>query len=59
MFAGAENSEWNTVVYTDQTNLDLDTDEYVRVQKEVSGTFEGENTFGASLEAPARVLPPS
>ena len=52
MFADAENSEWNTIVYTDQTNLNLNTDDYVRVHGEVLGTFVGENAFGASLEAP-------
>jgi hypothetical protein len=53
MFADPENSEWNTIVYTDQTDLNLDTDDYVRVQGEVLGAFEGENAFGASLTTPA------
>lgn len=45
MFADPENSEWNTIVYTDQTDLNLDTDDYVRVQGEVLGAFEGENAY--------------
>jgi len=53
MFADPENSEWNTIVYTTQTDLDLNTDDYVRVQGEVLGAFEGENAFGASLTTPA------
>jgi len=53
MFADPENSEWNTIVYTDQTDLDLGMDDYVRVQGEVLGTFEGENAFGASLTTPS------
>lgn len=52
MFADAENADWNTVVYTEDTNLDLDSDDYVRVKGEVLGIFEGENAFGGMIEAP-------
>ncbi len=53
MFVDMENADWNTIVYTDQTDLDLDTDDYVRVEGEVLGAFEGENAFGASITAPS------
>jgi zinc-ribbon domain len=52
MFVDAENSDWNTVVYIDQTDLDLNMDDYVRVRGEVLGSFEGENAFGGSITAP-------
>jgi hypothetical protein len=52
MFVDVENSDWNTIVYTDQTDLDLNTDDYVRVRGEVLGSFEGENAFGGSITAP-------
>lgn len=53
MFADPENVEWNTVVYTEQTDLDLNTDDYVRVQGEVLGSFDGENAFGGGVIAPS------
>lgn len=53
MFVDMENADWNTIVYTDQTNLDLNADDYVRVEGEVLGAFEGENAFGASITAPS------
>ena len=53
MFVDMENADWNTIVYTDQTNLDLDSDDYVRVEGEVLGAFEGENAFGGSITAPS------
>ena len=52
MFVDVENSDWNTIVYTDQTDLDLNTDDYVRVRGEVLGSLEGENAFGGSITAP-------
>ena len=52
MFVDVENADWNTIVYTDQTDLDLNTDDYVRVRGEVLGSFEGENAFGGSITAP-------
>jgi hypothetical protein len=52
MFVDVENSDWNTVVYTDQTDLDLNMDDYVRVRGEVLGSLEGENAFGGSITAP-------
>ena len=52
MFVDAENSDWNTIVYTDQTDLDLNMDDYVRVRGEVLGSLEGENAFGGSITAP-------
>jgi hypothetical protein len=52
MFVAVENSDWNTIVCTDQTDLDLNMDDYVRVRGEVLGTLEGENAFGRSITAP-------
>ncbi len=52
MFVDIENADWNTIVYTGQTGLDLDSDDYVRVKGEVLGAFEGENAFGATITAP-------
>ena len=52
MFVDIENVDWNTIVYTDQTDLDLNTDDYVRVRGEVLGSFDGENAFGGSVTAP-------
>ena len=52
MFVDVENSDWNTVVYTDQTDLDLNMDNYVRVRGQVLGSMQGENAFGGSITAP-------
>jgi len=52
MFVDVENSDWNTIVYTDQTDLDLNMDDYVRVRGEVLGSLEGENALGGSITAP-------
>jgi hypothetical protein len=53
MFVDIENVDWNTIVYTDQTGLDLETDDYVRVRGEVLGAFDGENAFGGDVTAPS------
>jgi hypothetical protein len=52
MFVDVENSDWNTIVYTDQTDLDLNMDDYVRVRGEVLGSLKGENAFGGNITAP-------
>jgi hypothetical protein len=52
MFVDVENSDWNTIVYTEQTDLDLNMDDYVRVRGEVLGSLKGENAFGGSITAP-------
>jgi len=52
MFVDVENSDWNTIVYTDQTDLDLNMDDYVRVRGEALGSLKGENAFGGSITAP-------
>ncbi len=52
MFVDVENADWNTIVYTDQTDLDLNMDDYVRVRGEVLGSLKGENAFGGSITAP-------
>lgn len=51
MFVNIENVDWNTIVYTDQTDLNMD--DYVRVRGEMLGSFEGENAFGGAITAPA------
>lgn len=51
MFADPENSDWNTVVVTDE-NVPLEADDYARVHGEVVGSVEGENAFGATLTLP-------
>lgn len=52
MFVDIENVDWNTIVYTDQTDLDLNADDYVQVQGEVLGSLDGENAFGGTVTAP-------
>lgn len=52
-FADPENIEWNTAVYTGHTDLDLNTDDYVRVRGEVLGSFDGENAFGGGVTGPS------
>lgn len=51
MFADPENSEWNTIVHTENAPDGLSDSDYVRVRGKVMGEFEGENAFGASLSA--------
>ena len=53
MFADPANVEWNTIVAADDTGLDLNSDDYVRVKGSVRGSFEGENAFGGSVNAVA------
>jgi hypothetical protein len=50
VFVDVEYSDRNTIVYTDQTDLDPNLDDYVRGQ--VLGSLEGENAFGGSITAP-------
>lgn len=52
MFVDIENVDWNTIVYTDQTDLELNTDDYVQVRGEVLGSLDGENAFGGTVTAP-------
>ena len=51
MFADPENSEWNTSVYAEGTNLGLNVDDYVHVVGTVQGSMEGENAFGGTVTA--------
>ena len=39
-------------MYSDDPDLRLEADEYVRVRGTVLGSFEGENAFGGSITAP-------
>jgi len=50
MYANAENLEWNTIFYTHQRSLDLDTDDYVPVKGEVLGTLATPRLEGASSQ---------
>jgi hypothetical protein len=51
MFADPENSEWNTLVHTDDAPSGLSSGDHVRVQGTVEGAFEGENAFGGNVRA--------
>ncbi len=51
MWADPKNSEWNTIVRTDADSARVSSDDYVRVTGNVSGSFEGENAFGATVTA--------
>lgn len=54
MWSDPQNAEWNTVVYADAGTFpeDLAADDYVRVRGVAGGVFEGENAFGAGVDAP-------
>ena len=52
MFADPENSEWNTVVHTNDPPANLASGDMVRVEGKVQGAFEGENAFGTNIRAP-------
>lgn len=54
IWADPQNVEWNTVVYasSDAIPEGLSSDDYVRVQGVADGVFEGENAFGATIDAP-------
>lgn len=47
-----ENYDKNTVVYTEDTDLNLKEDDFVRVEGSVDGEFSGENAFGGEVTAP-------
>ncbi|MGF1472106.1 MAG: hypothetical protein ACFB50_10245 [Rubrobacteraceae bacterium] len=47
-----ENAEWNTVVYSENSDLELKSDDYVRVKGSVLGSLSGENAFGGDVDAP-------
>lgn len=52
IFVDPENSEWNTVVYSENSDLGLESGDYVRVKGSVLGSLSGENAFGGSIDAP-------
>ena len=51
MWADPENAEWNTMVHTDPGSAKVKSDDYVRVQGTVRGSFEGENPFSGTISA--------
>lgn len=51
MWADPENIDWNTVVFAEDTNVDLQTDDYAHVVGTVQGAVEGENAFGGTVTA--------
>lgn len=51
MFADAENNEKNTVVIGLNDSLDLKSDDYVIIEGEIMGAYDGENSFGGTINA--------
>jgi hypothetical protein len=51
MFADPENSEWNTIVHTEDAPADLGNGDTVRVKGTVKGAKQGENAFGGTVKA--------
>jgi hypothetical protein len=51
MFADPENSDWNTLIHTDDPPSDLSRSHYVRVKGTVQGARTGENAFEANIMA--------
>ncbi len=51
MFVDPTNSEWNTAVFIEEKDLELETDDYVHVVGTVRGSVEGENLFGGTVTA--------
>jgi hypothetical protein len=41
-----KNNEWNTAVFVEGTDLEVETDDYVHVVGTVRGSVEGENLMG-------------
>lgn len=53
MFADPENSEQNTIVGIEDSNVQVKSEDYVKVTGVVKDVYDGENAFGATIEAPA------
>ena len=51
MWADPANSDWNTVVLTNDQSLSLKSDDYVHVKGTVSGSYSGQNAFGGDVSA--------
>ncbi len=51
MFADPQNSEWNTAVYVEGSDTDLEVDDYVNVVGTVEGEMEGENMMRGTVTA--------
>jgi len=52
MWGDPENAEKNTIVAINDPNLEIKTNQYVKIKGEVEDEFEGENGFGAVIVAP-------
>lgn len=52
MWGDPENVEKNTLVAVNDPNLEVRTDQYVKIKGIVKDKFEGENGFGAEIVAP-------
>ncbi|RYG72469.1 DUF4352 domain-containing protein [Lentibacillus lipolyticus] len=52
VYADPENAEQNVIVGVGNPELDVSSEDYVRVTGVIQGEFTGENAFGAELKAP-------
>lgn len=53
MLADPVNSELNTVVKSSNSEFDLESGKYIKVEGEIIGKYDGENSFGGSVNAVA------
>lgn len=51
MFGDPKNGEMNTIVRFNDAELDIKSDDYVIVDGEIAGGYEGENGFGGAVNA--------
>lgn len=51
MWADPKNNDLNTIVAFDDSSFELSADDYVILEGEISGAFEGKNNFGGSINA--------
>lgn len=52
MWGDPENSERNTIVMYSGDNVELESEDYIKLSGYIQGTFEGENAFGGKITAP-------
>lgn len=53
MWGDPDNRDWNTVVGYPYPEVDLEDEQYIRIQGIVADVFEGENMMGGTIIAPA------
>lgn len=53
MWGDPDNRDWNTVVGYPYPEVDLEDEQYIRIQGVVADVFEGENMMGGTIIAPA------